>query len=80
MFPARRTTPRGSIPMQPSRVNLNVVFTCAIAVRVSLSDCFCSMGQMYRGFENPRILAWKASQSERLTRVTLHQNLHAMPF
>ena len=27
-----------------------------------------------RGFLNPRILACKASQSERLTRVTLRQN------
>ena len=30
---------------------------------------FCPLGQKHRGVENPRILAWKASQSERLTRV-----------
>ena len=27
----------------------------AIAARVSLSDCFCPMGQRDRGFENPRL-------------------------
>ena len=32
-----------------------------------------------RGSLDPRILAWKASQSERLTRVILHQNLRTMP-
>ena len=32
-----------------------------------------------RGFSNPRILACKASQSERLTRVTLHPKPHAIP-
>ena len=55
MFPARRMPPQGSIPMQPSRVNLNVEFTCAMACRVSLSDSFCPMGQMYRGFSTPRL-------------------------
>ena len=49
MFPARRTTPQGSIPMQPSRVNLNVVFTCAMAARVAL------WGKGTGGGENPRL-------------------------
>ena len=55
MFPARGTVSQGSSPMQPPCVNLNVEFTCAMAFRVSLSDSFCPMGQMYQGFSNPRL-------------------------
>ena len=42
-----------------------IEFTRTIAVRVSLADCFCPMGQRDRGFENPRLFKDRPTDGKR---------------